>query len=631
MHSCLELQPGGGAHHPHHLGGGAGAFRQCVSPPAAYSAARPDVQPWRTKVDRLASLQGASPPPTPAVYSKGAAALVWGGSEGRVSSSSAMSGPLAGASAGPASPSSAGLVHWMSVMADHDVHYMWNGVETKTNASDQHGTPPLQKESSLSSYHKGLLCAKEKTTGPSSPHDSRPQHHNFRWPHSSGHGTSLEEGRGGSSLDSGGSGGGGGGGGAGGGAGHLPSGMYGGAPGSGGPRPGPNGSNNNGSSAGGGASPSSQQQGSMLVVPQPLKGPPSNGTASQHHGPPSSVRKYQCKMCPQMFGAKAELQLHSQSHLREAKPYRCGQCSKAFANASYLSQHARIHLGIKPYRCEMCGRKFTQLSHLQQHVRTHTGDKPYKCRHPDCSKAFSQLSNLQSHSRCHQADKPFKCNSCYKCFSDEGSLLEHIPRHRDSKHLKTHICHLCGKSYTQETYLVKHMHKHADRAAAHAARASPPEASEAAFWQQKVPEGLDEGDHSPPDCQLQAGAGCDSRLQHLATRGSLADDPYGPDSPTAGVNAATTTAAAKGATSAFTPIQSSNQGPNAGRGGAAYFQYDPFPAAAKQPQQAQEQKGSSFPSQLISLHQIRSFASMPSMAADQHHPITLGGKDASKQ
>lgn len=333
----------------------------------------------------------------------------------------------------------------------------------------------------------------------------------------------------------------------------------------------------------------------------------------------------------QMLGAKAELQLHSQSHLREAKPYRCGQCSKAFANASYLSQHARIHLGIKPYRCEMCGRKFTQLSHLQQHVRTHTGDKPYKCHHPDCSKAFSQLSNLQSHSRCHQADKPFKCNSCYKCFSDEGSLLEHIPRHRDSKHLKTHICHLCGKSYTQETYLVKHMHKHADRAAALTARASPPEASEAAFWQQKAPEGLDEGEHSPPDCQLQAGAGCDSRLQHLAIRGSLADDPYGPDSPTAGVNAATTTAAAKGATSAFTPIQSSNQGSNAGRGGTAYFQYDPFPAAAKQPQQAQEQKGSSFPSQLISLHQIRSFASMPSMAADQHHPITLGGKDASKQ
>jgi zinc finger protein 362/384 len=149
--------------------------------------------------------------------------------------------------------------------------------------------------------------------------------------------------------------------------------------------------------------------------------------------------------------------------MREAKPYKCTQCSKSFANSSYLSQHTRIHLGIKPYRCEICQRKFTQLSHLQQHIRTHTGDKPYKCRNPGCVKAFSQLSNLQSHSRSHQTDKPYKCNSCYKCFADEPSLLEHIPKHKESKHLKTHICQYCGKSYTQETYLQKHMQKHSER------------------------------------------------------------------------------------------------------------------------------------------------------------------------
>uniref|UniRef100_A0A182U917 C2H2-type domain-containing protein n=1 Tax=Anopheles melas TaxID=34690 RepID=A0A182U917_9DIPT len=164
-----------------------------------------------------------------------------------------------------------------------------------------------------------------------------------------------------------------------------------------------------------------------------------------------------------IFTSKADLQLHTQIHMREAKPYKCSQCNKAFANSSYLSQHTRIHLGIKPYRCEICQRKFTQLSHLQQHIRTHTGDKPYKCRHSGCLKAFSQLSNLQSHSRCHQTDKPYKCNSCYKCFADEPALLEHIPKHKESKHLKTHICQYCGKSYTQETYLSKHMQKHAER------------------------------------------------------------------------------------------------------------------------------------------------------------------------
>ncbi len=34
---------------------------------------------------------------------------------------------------------------------------------------------------------------------------------------------------------------------------------------------------------------------------------------------------------------------------------------------------------------------------------------------------------------------------------------------QESKHLKTHICQYCGKSYTQETYLAKHMQKHSDR------------------------------------------------------------------------------------------------------------------------------------------------------------------------
>ncbi|XP_046804657.1 zinc finger protein rotund isoform X2 [Lucilia cuprina] len=210
---------------------------------------------------------------------------------------------------------------------------------------------------------------------------------------------------------------------------------------------------------------SSASAAALLVVPQPINATKIGSSlgGSGGGGGGGTGRKYQCKMCPQIFTSKADLQLHTQMHMRESKPYKCTQCSKAFANSSYLSQHTRIHLGIKPYRCEICQRKFTQLSHLQQHIRTHTGDKPYKCRHPGCQKAFSQLSNLQSHSRCHQTDKPFKCNSCYKCFSDEASLLDHIPKHKESKHLKTHICQYCGKSYTQETYLNKHMQKHSER------------------------------------------------------------------------------------------------------------------------------------------------------------------------
>ena len=81
-----------------------------------------------------------------------------------------------------------------------------------------------------------------------------------------------------------------------------------------------------------------------------------------------------------------------------------------------------------------------KLSRLFAHFRSNVSG---------CTKAFSQLSNLQSHSRCHQTDKPHKCQSCYKCFADEAALLEHIPKHKESKHVKTHICPYCGKSYTQ--------------------------------------------------------------------------------------------------------------------------------------------------------------------------------------
>lgn len=50
-----------------------------------------------------------------------------------------------------------------------------------------------------------------------------------------------------------------------------------------------------------------------------------------------------------------------------------------------------------------------------------------------------------------------------QCFAQEQELLEHIPKHKESKHLKIHICPYCGKSYTQATYLAKHMTKHSDR------------------------------------------------------------------------------------------------------------------------------------------------------------------------
>uniref|UniRef100_A0A8C7WYU0 Zinc finger protein 384 b n=1 Tax=Oryzias sinensis TaxID=183150 RepID=A0A8C7WYU0_9TELE len=146
----------------------------------------------------------------------------------------------------------------------------------------------------------------------------------------------------------------------------------------------------------------------------------------------------------------------------ESKPHKCPHCTKSFANSSYLAQHIRIHTGVKPYTCSYCQKSFRQLSHLQQHSRIHTGDRPYKCTHPGCEKSFTQLSNLQSHRRQHNKDKPYKCMHCNKGYIDAGSLEAHMTTHT-VKHARIYSCGLCHRSYTSETYLVKHMEKHMEK------------------------------------------------------------------------------------------------------------------------------------------------------------------------
>ena len=253
--------------------------------------------------------------------------------------------------------------------------------------------------------------------------------------------------------------------------------------------------------------------------------------------------------------------------------------------------------------------------------------------------------------RCHQTDKPFKCNSCYKCFTDENSLLDHIPKHKESKHLKTHICEYCGKSYTQETYLAKHMAKHADRMAGEGKRrpvgnsghgqpsSGPPNTIPDPYnWKHATNDHMtSSSDQSDPNCAIaltsneSARYGMPSMNGHpRGGGGSMSEDMLYSVEGQKNNNPS--------ASSAFTPIQSipglSSTGNSPSTGHRAYFPYgDSFnftsPGKTSIPMDMKMDGGkmsggngnigsggggpppSAFPNQLIALHQIRNYASMP--------------------
>ncbi|KAH1011097.1 hypothetical protein HUJ04_000533 [Dendroctonus ponderosae] len=254
-----------------------------------------------------------------------------------------------------------------------------------------------------------------------------------------------------------------------------------------------------------------------------------------------------------------------------------------------------------------------------------------KCRHPGCQKAFSQLSNLQSHSRCHQTDKPYKCNSCYKCFSDEPSLLEHIPKHKESKHLKTHICQYCGKSYTQETYLQKHMQKHAERT-----DKRPPigpglglnhRGLDHPYWPKVSPDSAENMHDYPTDIPrglLEQNEDLVIIRQQLS--GQNASAPPGPGANLG--NSYDTSISKSNTNSAFTPINSMSGHLNHLNHQLAPnrpYLYDPLPFGKQNSLDIpKSQPSNGFPNQLISLHQIRNYQPNSSL---MEHSILGGLKD----
>lgn len=149
-------------------------------------------------------------------------------------------------------------------------------------------------------------------------------------------------------------------------------------------------------------------------------------------------KKYDCKVCGEMFSLRTSLHRHMKTHLTEGDVY-CEFCSKSFDKNYKLLQHKRRHHEEKKYSCEICSRMYSEKGILARHMRvSHTArlnvkkEKIFHCK--ECPKSFSQRSHLNRHTKItHRGEKCFLCEYCSKTFAEKCNLSMHMMRIHSDK------------------------------------------------------------------------------------------------------------------------------------------------------------------------------------------------------
>ncbi|XP_065155357.1 zinc finger protein 454-like [Atheta coriaria] len=177
------------------------------------------------------------------------------------------------------------------------------------------------------------------------------------------------------------------------------------------------------------------------------------------HSNPKNFKPFLCSTCGEQFNRMAELQNHSNSHVKaKAWDVNCRICDKSFANFKYLKRHIQsVHDQYKPFVCNICGHKCARKSMLDLHLRQHTGEKPYKCEL--CDFKTGDHNSFRRHGLRHSGLSNYSCQYCKYVTIQSNAYKLHMKKKHPGKG-GFFSCATCPFNSVNEKLYQQHVEKH---------------------------------------------------------------------------------------------------------------------------------------------------------------------------